>query len=86
MPEGTSHALMRKRAVLAAAGGKRHCILCGDLIDMTIRPPHPDSFELHHREPKARGGTDETVVPAHRRCNRAQGARVPPPDLASDRW
>jgi 5-methylcytosine-specific restriction endonuclease McrA len=55
------------------------CQLCGELIDMMLKNPHPESACIDHIIPVRRGGTDEpgNVQAAHRRCNSAKGRRLP---------
>lgn len=52
------------------------CHICGQAIDLTLRTPHPDSGEVDHKVPRARGGTDDltNLASSHRRCNAAKSA------------
>lgn len=54
------------------------CGLCGDLIDLDLRYPHPDSLSIDHVIPLSKDGdhTWENTQPAHLTCNRHKGARV----------
>lgn len=67
----------RDRLRRIVARGRPACAICGDPIDYSLRTPHPDSFELDHKQPLSRGGkhTLDNVQAAHRRCNRAKSAR-----------
>ena len=53
------------------AQGRPDCALCGQIIDYSLRHPHPDSYSVDHIIPVARGGEDtyENKQAAHLRCN-----------------
>lgn len=66
------------RRVRAALGALEPlvCGLCGRVIDKGLRHPHPGSYTLDMRVPRARGGqrVAENYRPAHRICNMKRGA------------
>lgn len=56
----------------------RPCAICGQPIDYSLPPGHPDSFEVDEIVPVSKGGSPFDVgncQPAHRRCNQWRGAR-----------
>lgn len=56
----------------AIARTKPPCGICEGEIDYSLVSPHPDSYEVDHVIPIARGGTDtlDNKQASHRRCNR----------------
>lgn len=72
---GTKNAKLRAD-VLRIYGPR--CHLCGGAIDLTLRYPHPMSYEVDHLVPVSLGGPmydPSTCRPAHRRHNGQRGAR-----------
>lgn len=58
------------------------CWICGGAIDYDAPAHHPDSYELDHYTPVARGGEvmpreAGALRPAHSRCNRKRGTSMP---------
>ena len=47
------------------------CHLCGRLIDLSRKPPHPKALHIDHLIPQSEGGTHDTdnLAPAHLKCN-----------------
>ena len=66
----------RDRAVIRRT--KPPCGICEGEIDYSLRSPDPESFEVDHIIPLARGGADtlDNKQAAHRRCNRAKWHRL----------
>lgn len=59
------------------AKDKPPCHWCGADIDYDAHHLDPLSFQIDHVVALANGGTDtlDNLVPAHRQCNRAKGAK-----------
>lgn len=52
------------------------CWICGELIDLAVRNPHPMSATADHVIPLHDGGSlldPNNLRPAHRRCNVQRG-------------
>lgn len=65
----------RRKAIVKQKRASQVCYLCGQPIDMTLRTPHPMSFELDHKVPLNDGGSafDPTNHGStHRAHNRAK--------------
>ena len=62
----------RDRAVIRRT--KPPCGICEGEIDYSLKAPDPESFEVDHIVPLARGGTDtlDNKQASHKRCNRAK--------------
>jgi 5-methylcytosine-specific restriction endonuclease McrA len=47
------------------------CQLCGGAIDPALRRPHPQSLHIHHKVPRASGGSDAdyNLQATHALCN-----------------
>lgn len=60
----------RHRATVAAT--KPPCAICGEVIDYSLRWPHPDCYVVDHITPIDKGGPDtlSNKQAAHHRCNR----------------
>lgn len=60
-----------KKVVLAS---HETCAICGKYVNKSLKTPHPDSPEVDHILPKAKGGSDSLVnlQLTHRKCNRAK--------------
>jgi hypothetical protein len=54
------------------------CRICGGVIDVTFRAPHPMTPSIDHILPRARGGTNDpaNLQLAHLYCNISKGARI----------
>lgn len=67
----------RIRTTLKARGDD--CGICRQPINYELPQYHPESFEVDHIVPIARGGTKtlDNCQPTHRRCNRAKSDRLP---------
>lgn len=54
------------------------CGICGQVLDESLRHPHPFSKSIDHIRPLALGGTHEqhNLQWAHLRCNLSKGARL----------
>lgn len=63
----------RKRVAARVKAGEP-CALCGQPIDLSIKWPDPQAFEVDHIVPTSHGGSDdyELLQPAHRTCNRTR--------------
>lgn len=74
-PRSTTTRDQHRRAIRRT---KPPCGICGEEIDYSLRSPHPDSFEVDHVLPIARGGADtlENKQASHRRCNRDKWHKV----------
>lgn len=71
------HKNAKLRAEVLARYGAR-CHLCQQPIDLTLKYPHPMSYEVDHLWPVSKGGPmydPATCRPAHRRHNGQRGAR-----------
>lgn len=66
----------RHRAIIRR--GEPPCWICGEAIDYTLPAHDQGSFVVDHKVSLARGGPDtlENKAAAHRRCNRAKGAKA----------
>jgi 5-methylcytosine-specific restriction endonuclease McrA len=73
------------------------CAICGQLVDKSIKHPHPLSPEVDEVIPVSRGGspTDKSNLQlAHRICNQRRGAKplaaaqqqLVPPAITSRSW
>ena len=62
-----------------------HCGICGGLINPALKAPHPGSYSIDHKLPKAWGGSDlrANLQPAHLGCNKSKGARPTLAELLS---
>jgi 5-methylcytosine-specific restriction endonuclease McrA len=60
-----------------AARDRGRCGLCGDLVLMAAKVPHPKAPTIDHIVPVSDGGDDTraNVQLAHFRCNSVKGAR-----------
>lgn len=58
-----------------AARDRWTCQLCGQPIDRTLRKPHPQALDIHHRQRRADGGDerDQNLAAAHAICNQRAG-------------
>ena len=74
-PRSTTQRDQDRRAIRRT---KPPCGICGGFIDYALRSPDPDSFEVDHVVPLARGGTDtlDNKQASHRRCNRDKWHKV----------
>jgi 5-methylcytosine-specific restriction endonuclease McrA len=66
---------LRRRHLGPVAERDRHqCQLCGEPVDLTLTPPHPQSATLDHVIPRAHGGSDhrDNLQLAHLDCNEAK--------------
>lgn len=73
---------IRDRDRAAIRRTKPPCGICGGEIDYTIKSPDPESFEVDHIVPMARGGADVLAnkQASHRRCNRTKWHSLPEDD------
>ena len=57
------------------------CGICGGQIDLSLEYPHPQSLQVDHIVPLARGGSNSkrNLQPAHQICNYKKGSRLAPP-------
>lgn len=55
------------------------CGICGQMIDKSLKYPHPMSATVDHIIPCAKGGSDEldNLQLAHRKCNRLKSDKMP---------
>lgn len=55
------------------------CGICGDLVDLTLKHPHPKSASVDHIIPYARGGSNclDNLQIACLRCNHIKNDRMP---------
>ena len=70
----------RHRKIIARDG--LPCGICGNEIDYKLPYLDPGSYVVDHITPIARGGLDvlENKQPAHRKCNRTKGDKLPGED------
>lgn len=63
-----------RAAILAA---NQTCGICGEIINVGLSGLHPDGPNIDHIIPLAHGGSDDlaNLMPTHRRCNLAKGAK-----------
>lgn len=66
--------IKRMRPMLLARSGGR-CGICGLVIDLSLKSPHPLSLTIDHIHPLSAGGSDDlaNLWPAHRLCNEEKG-------------
>lgn len=64
----------RDRAIALAYQYGYKCQICRKLIDLSVKPPHPNSLALDHIEPQTDGGSHDTINlrPTHKKCNDAR--------------
>jgi hypothetical protein len=73
----TDRTYLRNRAEAFAESDV--CWLCGQWIDMSLKWPDPWSKSGDHIIPLSRGGHIRgEVAPAHLRCNKRRGRKMPP--------
>lgn len=86
----TTRRARRNAANLKA--GRHPCWLCGQPIDYSLPPEHPDAFSVDHAKPLSLR-PDLAEDPAnlrasHSRCNKSRGNKDPKPSLGqqSQQW
>lgn len=66
---------------------RRPCCRCGQPIDYTLPPRHPDSFSVEHVLPLSLhpelAEEPSNLDAAHMRCNSSRGNRDPKPGLGT---
>lgn len=74
---GAARARIKAR-LMAEAGGRPVCHLCGQPIDVRLPAGHPYSFEIDEIVPVSKGGDPfaySNCAPSHRLCNGRRGNR-----------
>ena len=66
------------------------CRWCYQVIDLTLKHPHPRSWSADHVTPMALGGAlHSDRVPMHLQCNSIRGIQTLPPeplDTTTEQW
>lgn len=74
-------ATREQRLHIAFRHGYR-CHLCGKVIDVSIKAPHPQALAIDHLIPHSDGGSYDPInlAPSHQQCNSRRG-RIGPAQL-----